>query len=183
MGITPTTIQSSGSRQPPSLFTTAGRSAGRRSDYLIVGGSVGSMKTELTIPSDLKFMPIVENWLLESLKIALEHGNEEQWRNLEQRLRLVVVEVYSNVVRHAHQNQPELPILMKVELEQHNLFMEVWDQGNGFNLESYSPPAPEDKQEGGYGWLILHRIMDQVEYHLHINGSGNCLKMSKSLND
>lgn len=137
------------------------------------------LKTELSVPSDLKFMEVVEHWLLESLQ--LEVTQDIDWAQVEKRLRLVVVEVYSNIVRHAHNEQPELPVLIKIELEDNNLSLEVWDQGEGFKLDNYSAPSPTDFQEGGYGWLILHKIMDRVEYQLHVGGDRNCLKLEKDL--
>ena len=137
------------------------------------------MQTELSIPSDLKFLHVVENWLLESLKTELGEGID--WADVEKRLRLVVVEVYSNVVRHAHQDKPETPVLIRIGLKNQNLSLEVWDEGGGFNLDDYAKPAPEDFQEGGYGWLMLHRIMDRVEYQLQVQGQRNCLKLEKDL--
>jgi len=93
----------------------------------------------------------------------------------------VVVEVYSNIVRHAHNEKPELPVLIRIELENNNLSLEVWDQGVGFDIDNYAAPSPGDFQEGGYGWLILHRIMDRVEYQLRVVGDRNCLKLEKNL--
>ncbi|MEL6601967.1 MAG: anti-sigma regulatory factor [Cyanobacteria bacterium J06614_10] len=137
------------------------------------------LKTELTVPSDLKFMEVVEHWLLESLQLEIDQKID--WTEVEKRLRLVVVEVYSNIVRHAHNEKPELPVLIRIELEDNNLSLEVWDQGQGFKLDDYAAPSPSDFQEGGYGWLILHRIMDRVEYQLHVGGDRNCLKLEKDL--
>ena len=144
------------------------------------------LKTELVVPSDLRFLAVVEHWLLESLQ--LEIAQEIDWQAVENRLRLVVVEVYSNIVRHAHNAKPELPVLIRIELEKNNLSLEIWDQGVGFKLDDYAAPTPNDFQEGGYGWLILHRIMDRVEYRLRVGGDGeafqgnrNCLKLEKDL--
>lgn len=137
------------------------------------------LKTELIVPSDLKFLAVVEHWLLESLQLEIDQDID--WSNVEKRLRLVVVEVYSNIVRHAHNEKPELPVLIRIEMEDNNLSLEVWDQGEGFKLDSYAAPAPGDFQEGGYGWLILHRIMDRVEYQLQVGGDRNCLKLEKDL--
>ncbi|CAN5606964.1 hypothetical protein BH23CYA1_BH23CYA1_10340 [soil metagenome] len=137
------------------------------------------LKTELVVPSDLRFLKVVEYWLLESLQLVVDQDID--WSGVESRLRLVMVEVYSNVVRHAHHEQPELPVLIRIELEGHHLSLEVWDQGEGFQLDQYAAPAPGDFQEGGYGWLILHRIMDRVEYKLRVGGDRNCLKLVKDL--
>ncbi len=136
------------------------------------------MKTELNVPSDLKFLSIVENWLLGTLEVEI--GDSVDWARQSNRLRLVLVEAYSNVVRHAHKNQPNLPILIRLELKERDLALEIWDHGKGFDLSTYLPPNPGDKQENGYGWLIMNRLMDRVEYRLQVNGR-NCLKLEASL--
>lgn len=136
------------------------------------------MRTELHIPSDLKFLTVVENWLLGSLEAELKDSVD--WSRQSNRLRLALVEAYSNVVRHAHKEQANLPVLIRLELKERDLALEIWDHGNGYDLSTYLPPSPEDKQENGYGWLIMHRLMDRVEYRLQVNGR-NCLKLEASL--
>ncbi|NEO41070.1 MAG: anti-sigma regulatory factor [Moorea sp. SIOASIH] len=136
------------------------------------------MKTELQIPSDLKFLSIVENWFMGILQVEL--GNRVDWPSLSNRLRLVLVEAYSNVVRHAHRDQPNLPILIRLELKERDIALEIWDYGQGFDPSSYEAPNPGDLQENGYGWLIIHRLMDRVEYRLQVNGR-NCLELQVSL--
>ena len=42
-------------------------------------------------------------------------------------------------------------------------------------------PIPDRRQEGGYGWLILNRLMDKVEYQIDLPGGGNCLKLQANL--
>ncbi|MBW4654951.1 MAG: anti-sigma regulatory factor [Kaiparowitsia implicata GSE-PSE-MK54-09C] len=136
------------------------------------------MRTELHVPSDLKFLTVVETWLLSSLELEL--GEEVDWQRQANRLRLVLVEAYSNVVRHAHRDRPNLPVLIRVELYERDVHLEIWDHGNGYDLSTYLPPAPDDCQEGGYGWLILNRLMDKVEYRLQVNGR-NCLRLEATL--
>ncbi|MDJ1182777.1 ATP-binding protein [Roseofilum casamattae] len=139
------------------------------------------MKTELNIPSDLKFLGIVESWLLGCLEVEL--GQSPDWSRQSTRFRLALVEAYSNVVRHAHKEKAELPVIMCLELsegENLNIALEVWDRGEGYDLATYLPPDPEQKQEGGYGWLIMNRLMDRVEYRLQVEGR-NCLKLEASV--
>ena len=136
------------------------------------------MKSELHVPSDLRFLNIVENWLLGCLQAEL--GESFDWSRQSNRLRLVLVEAYSNVVRHAHKEKPNLPVLIRLELRKEDIALEIWDRGDGFDMSNYFPPTPSDKQEGGYGWLIMNRLMDKVEYDLEVEG-GNCLKLEVSL--
>lgn len=136
------------------------------------------MRSELHVPSDLKFLAIVENWLLGCVEV--EMGKSVDWPRQSNRLRLALVEAYSNVVRHAHKDQPHLPVLMRLELKERHIALEIWDYGIGFDFSTYSPPNPEAKQESGYGWLIMNRLMDSVEYQLGMNGL-NCLKLEVNL--
>jgi serine/threonine-protein kinase RsbW len=136
------------------------------------------MKSELHVPSDLSFINIVEDWLLGCLQVHL--GESIDWTELSNRLRLVLAEAYSNAVRHAHKEKPNLPILLRLELKDRNLSIEIWDYGDGFDMSTYFPPNPIQKQEGGYGWLIMNRLMDKVEYKLQVNGA-NCLKLEMTL--
>ena len=136
------------------------------------------MKTELHLPSDLRFLSVAEEWLFSTLKLSL--GDEVDWTRQTGRLRLALVEAYSNVVRHAHREQPNIPIVLKLELRDRDLSLEIWDQGQGYNPSDYQAPSPQDKQEHGYGWLILNRLMDRVEYRLQVDGS-NCLMLEANL--
>ncbi|MDJ1168980.1 anti-sigma regulatory factor [Roseofilum sp. BLCC_M154] len=136
------------------------------------------MKTELNVPSDLKFLGIVESWLLGCLEVEL--GESPDWSRQSTRFRLALVEAYSNVVRHAHKEKAELPVVMCLEMKDSDIALEVWDHGQGYDLATYLPPDPEQKQEGGYGWLIMNRLMDRVEYRLQIEGR-NCLKLEASV--
>lgn len=137
------------------------------------------MRTELYIPSDLKFLSVVEGWMLGALRVEL--GDWPDWPTWENKFRLVLVEAYSNVVRHAHQDRPETMVVLKLELRSQAMYLEVWDQGKGFDLSTYLPPSPSAHQEGGYGWLILNRLMDKVEYQVKIRGQHNCLKLQANL--
>lgn len=137
------------------------------------------MKTELQVPSELRFLTIVENWLLGCLEMEL--GENVDWPRQSNRLRLVLAEAYSNVVRHAHRDQPNLPIQICLELKERDLALEVWDCGRGYDLTAYMAPTPEAMAEGGYGWLIMNRLMDRVEYSLQVAGGCNCLKLEAKL--
>lgn len=134
------------------------------------------MKTELQIPSELKFLNIVESWLRISLQVELGDSVDQQHRF--NRLRLALVEAFSNVVRHAHQNRPNLPILIRLEVIEEKIAIEIWDYGEGFDIETYLPPNPNNMQISGYGWLIIKQLMDRVEYRLQDTRDGrNCLRL------
>ncbi|MDY7022682.1 MAG: ATP-binding protein [Cyanobacteriota bacterium] len=136
------------------------------------------MKTELHVPSDLRFLTVVENWLLSSLEVEL--ADHADWPRQSNHFRLVLAEAYSNVIRHAHKDQPHLPIIVRLELQAQNIALEILDCGTGYEVNQYTPPNPEDRQESGYGWMIMNRLMDRVDYSLQVNGY-NCLRLEVTL--
>ena len=75
-----------------------------------------------------------------------------------------------------------MPVLLRLELKDSSIALEIWDHGRGFDLSTYLPPKPDDKQENGYGWLIMNKLMDRVEYRLQVDGR-NCLKLEASLSE
>ena len=84
-------------------------------------------------------------------------------------------------VAHAHQDRPEVPVVLRLGLEGSFLSLKVWDEGHGFDIRDYQAPCPSDHQEGGYGWLILHQLMDRVDYELRASDGRNCLTLEKAL--
>lgn len=138
------------------------------------------MKTELQIPSELRFLTIVENWLLGCLEMEL--GENGDWPRQSNRLRLVLAEAYSNVVRHAHKEKPHLQVTIRLELNSGDLFLEVWDYGDGCDPSRYPGDREPGLDLGGYGWLIMKRLMDRVEYIPQADGR-NCLKLEARLSD
>lgn len=137
------------------------------------------MKTELHVPSDLKFLSVVEAWMLESLGTELREL--DSWKTLAPKLRLALVEAYSNVVRHAHKEKPYIPVVLRLEVAQNAIALEIWDSGAGYDTAQYEIPHPGDFQEGGYGWMILSQLMDTVEYVLQARDGQNCLKLEISV--
>ena len=138
------------------------------------------MKTELHVPSDIRFLTVVESWLLSCLEVEL--GERIDWPRQSNRFRLVLAEAYSNVIRHAHKDQPHLPVIVRLELREGDIALEIWDHGDGYQTGEYNPPHPQDKQESGYGWLIMNRLMDRVDYCLQIDGR-NRLRLEANLGD
>jgi serine/threonine-protein kinase RsbW len=132
------------------------------------------MRTEISVPSDLRFVVVVERWLIDCLQLQLKDSVDFSERSL--RLRLAVVEAFSNVVRHAHEYQTDIPVCLCLEVTEREIAIEIWDRGQGFEIANFFPPENQELKEGGYGWLIINRLMDTVEYYPDDCGR-NCLRL------
>lgn len=76
---------------------------------------------------------------------------------------LAVREVAMNAVKHGNRFDPQKKVELKIFFENHELAIEITDEGEGFNLEDIPDPlAPENRERGsGRGVLIARNTMDE----------------------
>ncbi len=77
---------------------------------------------------------------------------------------LVVSEACANIVKHAYRGQSGNPIELRLAVDETSLVLKIQDEGERFDLESYSPPDLGEPHEGGYGVFIMRSVMDEVHY-------------------
>ncbi len=96
---------------------------------------------------------------------------------------LAVQEMVTNVLRHAHQGDEELPISVSFVVDEAGCEVVIEDQGEDFDPCTVALPVLDQDQlpseAGGYGILIARMVMDQVE-HRRV-GQRNVLCMRKSV--
>lgn len=84
---------------------------------------------------------------------------------------LVFAEVMNNIAEHAYAWRQDGEMLLSVRLTPEGLACSVTDEGmampdgvlpRGAGVDPYAPVA--DMPEGGFGWLIIHRIAADIRY-------------------
>lgn len=133
----------------------------------------------LTVRSELKLLSQVQKWFEQfCFKYVYKFG----WSEIQvYRLNLALAEGFTNAVRHAHQSlPPETTIDIEVSLWLDRLEMRIWDRGKPFNPDAIAEPKPGTLQAGGYGWFLLRRLSDRVEYE-RADDNRNCLLIVKYL--
>jgi serine/threonine-protein kinase RsbW len=97
-------------------------------------------------------------------------------------VQLAMVEAVTNVIRHAYDGQPGREVEVTVTLQPQCLSFQVKDTGRplpALNLQAleFDPGDVDHLPEGGMGLVIMHHVMDRVEYCRV--GETNILKMEK----
>lgn len=92
---------------------------------------------------------------------------------------LAVSEACTNAIRHSRAGNAEARMIVRFELYEDCLVVEVKDQGAGFDLEKVPPPNFKEHPDGGYGLFLMRTIMDQVCYTR--GNEYNTLSMKKFL--
>lgn len=81
---------------------------------------------------------------------------------------LVVDEVSSNLMIHAHQCKPDDLFELTVEVKKDQVIFELVDEKNVFDMNSFSAPSLgeiiSEKRKGGLGIRLVKSIMDSIEY-------------------
>lgn len=81
-------------------------------------------------------------------------------------IQLAAHEICANMVRHAYPGRSDGRIAVSLRLEAHprRLLIELRDTGLPFDPAQVRAPAPDDLPAGGYGLLLVHKLMDEVRY-------------------
>ena len=98
-------------------------------------------------------------------------------------LLLAMDETVSNTIRHGYSDHDPHEILVRVGLENRELFLEVEDDARPFNpLEAPEPDVSRPAEErplGGLGIHLVRQLMTGVEYRHQ--GGRNVLRMTRRL--
>ena len=96
---------------------------------------------------------------------------------------LALDEVITNIIRYAHDDGQQHPILVRLALDQDVLSVEVEDDGRAFNPLDVPPPdigaTLDDRPIGGLGIHLVRSVMTAVEYRRE--NDRNVLTMKKRL--
>ncbi len=80
---------------------------------------------------------------------------------------LAVSEVCENIILHGYQGANGEKITIKVRTKPGDLLIKIIDQASPFNPAVPVPAktaSPDDPPIGGLGLVILHKVMDEIEY-------------------
>lgn len=91
---------------------------------------------------------------------------------------LAVTEAFTNSSLHAGKDKPAPPVTVTFLFEEQRLTVTMRDGNAPFNIETPEPDI-ESYPEGGYGLLIIRKLMDTVIYSRE--GQDNIITMSKQL--
>jgi anti-sigma regulatory factor (Ser/Thr protein kinase) len=87
---------------------------------------------------------------------------------LQQRLRLALVEAFTNAVEHGQSAGTERPVTVRIRYQPDSdacVRLDVTDHGPGFRLGPAAPPS--EHAERGRGLIILRALAEQIDYADH----------------
>jgi sigma-B regulation protein RsbU (phosphoserine phosphatase) len=124
--------------------------------------------------SDLSQMRAVRDFVQ---RLCLQAPGDNERLNDE--LQLAINEAFCNIVVHGHK-RARGEIILRGELGEEGIVLELSDQGTVFDPSSVSDPSFAGDRDNGFGWYIVKEIADRVIYARKESEKGwNHLKIFK----
>ncbi len=95
-------------------------------------------------------------------------------------LQVALTEAATNVVRHAYGEEEPRSLRIEAAYSAEALTFRVYDRGRPFRPDTIPAPLQDEPRCGGFGLLLMHGILDDVEYSREDDGR-NCLLLTKWL--
>jgi len=130
---------------------------------------------EIEIPTQTRYLGLIGNIGEQLARDLSEYAGDHDL--LAYSLNLVLTEALTNVIKYAGCESKVLRVCIKIESG--ILSIQVYDQGQGFDLDKLPCTEPESLSEQGRGLFIIRQIMDSVDYHK--TDAGNVLEMTKKI--
>ena len=130
-------------------------------------------KAVFRIPSQIEYLRKVSSRILDAL--ASRNVPETTLFNI----RLCVEEAVRNAVVHGNHCDKNLSVTVTYWAEGRKFFMEVADEGKGFDHRRLPDPTDSEHilRNSGRGVYLIRKLMDKVEF----NETGNSIRMVKHL--
>jgi serine/threonine-protein kinase RsbW len=126
----------------------------------------------LTIASDLRLLSLTRAFVE---GICLVAGFDE---NFTHAVVLATDEATNNVMRHAHQGNPDAQLQIQCSFRADGIEIRIHDEGAPFDLSAVPHLDPAELRVGGRGVYLMRRLMDELSCQPH-GDRGNTLRMLK----
>ncbi len=135
------------------------------------------IEVDIKVPNQTRYLSLIGR-IGEDIAMELKRFDGDR-DMLAYHINLVLTEAMVNAIKHANANDPDKMVHVYINITDQDLLIRVFDDGQGFDINSIPPPDFEQLEDRGRGIFIIKQLMDTVKYE-QING-GNMLEMTKCL--
>ena len=139
--------------------------------------AVSDIQVDVTVPTRTHYLSLIGNIGEEVAKALYPYSGDRD--ALAYNLNLVLTEAMTNAIRHAGSDPLKHSVRIKIQFRRKELSIQVYDHGQGFDLDAIPCPDLHRPTEGGLVIFLIQTFMDSVDYR-RVDG-GNILVMRKKL--
>jgi serine/threonine-protein kinase RsbW len=135
------------------------------------------VNVDILVPNQTRYLSLIGN-IAEQVAKELDAVSGDR-DTLAYHLNLVLTEATVNAMRYASPSDTDKTVRVCIHIEDENLCIQVYDHGQGFDLNAVPAPDFETLDERGRGIFFIRALMDSVDYRK--TECGNVLEMRKKL--
>lgn len=132
---------------------------------------------QIAVPPHTRYLSLVGNIAERLVQEIKEYAGDRDL--LGYHLNLVLTEAMANAIQHAAPADKCDRLRVHIHIEGDDLCIEVYDQGEGFDLKAVQSRGFDALDESGRGIFVIRELMDSVDYHKC--AGGNVLEMHRKL--
>jgi len=125
-----------------------------------------TINERLMIPSDLKFLGLVRNFVIgvlhQSNKVAAEKQNK---------IILAVDEAVTNIIEHGYDCQKTGYVDIQIVIDTQKIQVNLLNNGKSFNPTAVKAPDIieyiKNKRRKGFGLFLIKQVMDEIKYSIN----------------
>lgn len=136
-----------------------------------------TIEVDIKVPNKTRYLSLIGK-IGEDIARELEKFSGDK-DTLAYHLNLVLTEAMVNAIKHAGPREPEKLVRIVITLHQDDLTIRVYDDGQGFDINSIPAPNFEELEDRGRGIFLIRTLMDSVCYRK--SSRENILEMKKKL--
>ena len=135
------------------------------------------IEVDIKVPNQTRYLSLIGR-IGEDIAKELDRftGNRE---TLAHHINLVLTEAMANAIKYAGNESTHKMVHICITICADDILIKVFDNGQGFDINSIPPPNFDELEDRGRGIFIIRSLMDTVEYKKL--SDGNVLIMSKKL--
>lgn len=136
-----------------------------------------TIEVDIKVPNKTRYLGLIGR-IGEDIARELERYSGDR-DTLAYHLNLVLTEAMVNAIKHAGPKEPEKQVRIVITLNVQELTIRVYDDGQGFDINSIPAPNFDELEDRGRGIFLIRTLMDSVCYRK--NCRENILEMKKKL--
>lgn len=135
------------------------------------------IEVDIKVPNQTRYLSLIGK-IGEDIAKELSRYDGDRG-TLAYHLNLVLTEAMANAIKYASAQDPETMVHISINISSEEIYIKVFDSGQGFDINSIPAPDFDQLEDRGRGIFIIKSLMDSVSYKKV--RSGNVLEMSKKL--
>lgn len=136
-----------------------------------------AIELDIRVPNQTRYLSLIGR-IGEDIAKELDRYSGDR-ETLAYQINLVLTEAMVNAIKYGNPDNKEESVHILINISDNELFIRIYDYGQGFDINEIPEPDFEGLDDRGRGIFLIKSLMDSVCYKRDLQG--NMLEMIKQL--